>query len=326
MGRIGGGEGGKAHDPPNRKEGRVSDPLTPADCDLRGLEWMPLYGARLLTSETWLRATPEARCAALTLWWASWHQVPAASLADDDLLLSQLAGYGVAGVKQWRRIRDQAMRGWIKCSDGRLYHPTVAALACEAWDRRVKERARKAAWRAGRNADGDGDKGDMSPGQERGPDAAVPADITGQDRTGQEVRKEERKVPPSAAAVPAAVEQPIVELQLDAEPIDARTRLFRDGLARVRALSGKSEPQVRSLLGRWLKAAGDDASRVTRLIDQAEDLRPAEPIAWIEAGLRGRSDPFLATIRADLSGASTPAIAAETPIETMLRLERANRH
>lgn len=122
------------------------EPLTPADCDLRGHEWMPLYGDRLLSSDTWLLASPEGRCSALTLWWASWKMVPAASLPNSERALAQLAGYGLS-LKQWQAVRDSALRGWILCSDGRLYHPVVADLALLAWDRRVKERDRKAKWR-----------------------------------------------------------------------------------------------------------------------------------------------------------------------------------
>lgn len=303
----------------------MTEPLTPADCDLRGLPFLPLDVVRLLDSDLFALSTGDEFKAAVALWCRSWNQVPAASLPDDDRILAHLSGAGA----RWKKVRAMALRGWIKCNDGRLYHPVVAEKAREAWEHRQSQRAR-AAKRWQRD---DAVSGNASAPPTAAPvadatahAAAYPTAMQGTGTVKGEGRKEESNLPPSAAAVPAAVEQPIVELQLDAEPIDARTRLFRDGLARVRALSGKSEPQVRSLLGRWLKAAGDDASRVTRLIDQAEDLRPAEPIAWIEAGLRGRSDPFLATIRADLSGASTPAIAAETPIETMLRLERANRH
>lgn len=106
-------------------------PLTPLDCDTRGLEWMPLLGDRLFSSQTWLLANFEARCAMLKLWWLSWKQHPAASLPDDDRLLAQFAGYEMSP-KGWIKIRAQAMRGWIKCSDGLLYHPLVAELAIKA--------------------------------------------------------------------------------------------------------------------------------------------------------------------------------------------------
>ena len=172
----------------------LPEPLTPSDCDLRGMEWMPLYGDRLLSSETWLEAGPEGRCAALALWWASWKQCPAGSLADSDRVLCQIAGYGMA-IKSWHAIKEEAMRGWVKCSDGRLYHPVVCELADEAYARRVKDRQRKEKWRNGKmgqNADGDGDKTGTEPFQDAELDVpeTVLEQMTGQDRTGQEIKKE----------------------------------------------------------------------------------------------------------------------------------------
>lgn len=68
-------------------------------------------------------------------------------------------------------------------------------------------------------------------------------------------------------------------------PPDARTALFQLGLQAVRGLTGKSEGQSRSLIGKWLKACGDDASILNRILLEAADLRPAEPVAWIEAAV-----------------------------------------
>lgn len=124
----------------------LPEPLTPSDCDLRGYEFMPLFGDVLFASATWIAAKPEAKVAALRLWWHSYaKEKPAASLPDDDTLLSDYAGYGVA-VQQWRKVKAAALRGWIKCSDGRLYHKTVAEIALESWSGRKeakKENARK---------------------------------------------------------------------------------------------------------------------------------------------------------------------------------------
>jgi hypothetical protein len=171
-------------------------PLLPTECDLRGLEWMPLYGDRLFASDTWLMAGPEGRCAALTLWWAAWKQFPAGSLPDHDIALAQLAGYGAA-VKAWIAIKAEAMRGWVKCDDGRLYHPIVCKFALEAWDRRVKERDRKASYRAKKDGTDASrprpvprdDHGTIA-GQTTGQDAEKYGDghveRTGQDRRGQE--------------------------------------------------------------------------------------------------------------------------------------------
>ena len=122
-------------------------PLTNLNCDLRDFPFMPLDVVRLRDSDiAALSNGDEFRCAVL-LWCASWHQIPAASLPDDDIVLSQLAGFGRV-VKEWQKFRNGALRGWIKCSDGRLYHPVVAEKANEAWASRIKYREKKEADRA----------------------------------------------------------------------------------------------------------------------------------------------------------------------------------
>lgn len=112
-------------------------PLTPEGCDLREFPFMPLDVVRLRDSDiAAISSGDEFRCAVL-LWCASWHQVPAASLPDDDIILAQLAGYGRV-VKEWKKVREGSLRGWIKCADGRLYHPVVAEKANEAWMRKLE--------------------------------------------------------------------------------------------------------------------------------------------------------------------------------------------
>ena len=113
-------------------------PLTPPDCDLRDFAFMPLEIRRVLTSATWVLGTPKEKVAALTLWCESWHQVPAASLPDDDKMLSHLSGAGTA----WRKVREHVLRGWVRCSDGRLYHPVVAEKALESWEKKQAQRER----------------------------------------------------------------------------------------------------------------------------------------------------------------------------------------
>lgn len=131
-------------------------PLVAADVDLRGFEFMPLFGDRLFKSATWIGASAEAKVAALRLWWHSYgHEVPASSLPDDDNLLSDYAGYGVM-VREWRKVKAQAMRGYVLCSDGRWYHPIVAELAMDGWKERVRNREKQRAWRE-RNQKKDGD-------------------------------------------------------------------------------------------------------------------------------------------------------------------------
>lgn len=113
------------------------EPLTPADCDLRDFQFMPLDVVRLRDSDLVALETPEACLAAILLWAASWHQVPAASLPNDDRVLANLAGYGRA-VKEWQRVKEGAMRGFVFCSDGRFYHSVVAEKAVEAWNAKLE--------------------------------------------------------------------------------------------------------------------------------------------------------------------------------------------
>ncbi|MCF7771230.1 DUF1376 domain-containing protein [Achromobacter pulmonis] len=110
----------------------IPAPLTRPDCDLRDFAFMPLDVARLRDSDLSIQVDAEEFRAAVLLWCAAWHQVPAASLPDDDKALAALAGYGRI-VAEWRKHRDGALYGWVKCSDGRLYHPVVAEKARDAW-------------------------------------------------------------------------------------------------------------------------------------------------------------------------------------------------
>lgn len=107
-------------------------PLTPAECDLRDFQYMELDVRRLRDSEFAAGATGEAFRAGVLLWCAAWHQVPAASLPDNDTELANLAGYGRV-VKEWRKVREQALNGFVKCSDGRLYHAVIAEKAVAAF-------------------------------------------------------------------------------------------------------------------------------------------------------------------------------------------------
>ncbi len=134
---------GTVPDPP------LPEPFVPADADLRGVTFMPLMGERLFKSATWIQASPRAQVAALRLWWHAFaHEVPAGSLPDDERLLAAHAALPTAA---FRTVREQAMRGWVKCSDGRLYHKVVAELALDAWEGRIRGREKMRKWR-GRKA------------------------------------------------------------------------------------------------------------------------------------------------------------------------------
>ena len=125
-------------------------PLVPAHVDLRDFPYMPLEVVRLRDSDLAGTASDGAFRAAVILWCAAWHQLPAASLPDDDRMLARLAGFG-KDVDAWLEVKDEAMRNFVKCDDGRLYHTTIARKALEAWEAKQRQRerteaARRAKW------------------------------------------------------------------------------------------------------------------------------------------------------------------------------------
>lgn len=123
----------------------LPNPLVPPEVDLTDFAYMPLDVRRLLKSETWIDAAddPKLGHALVCLWAESWHQIPAASLPDNDRVLARFA---MCSREEWAAIKDKALKAWIKCSDGLLYHPVVAEKALAAWEgkRQHRERTRAA--------------------------------------------------------------------------------------------------------------------------------------------------------------------------------------
>ncbi|MBU2767753.1 YdaU family protein [Acidithiobacillus ferrivorans] len=101
------------------------EPLTPPDTDIRAVPWFKLDMLKLGHSEFLHVANNEELGAAFKLWMFAIHQVPAGSLPNNEVVLAQAAGYDHRK-KAWQRVRGMALYGWALCSDGRLYHQTVA--------------------------------------------------------------------------------------------------------------------------------------------------------------------------------------------------------
>lgn len=118
------------------------EPLVPVDVDLRGMPFMPLDVARLRDSDLAIEASGDEFRAAVLLWCASWNQVPAGSLPNAEQPLAAYAGFG-RDVKGWKKVAKGALRGFVECADGRLYHPVVAEKALDAWAQRVEHRKGK---------------------------------------------------------------------------------------------------------------------------------------------------------------------------------------
>lgn len=291
----------------------MTEPLVPINVDLRDFPYMPLDVVRLRDSELATTSSGEGfRCAVL-LWCAAWHQLPAASLPDDDRLLSQYAGFG-RSLREWRKHRAEALYGWELCTDGRLYHPTVAEKALEAWAQRLQQRWRtecarikKAAqrsdvspdyptfdqWEAHFNATGSeqwrpasvpvhvpGDNEEVSPGTDGSCPGSVPGETASKGREGKGrdlLRPRGLTTDPPAAAVS------------DERPAD-RWGQF-EGHAEPKATANPAAPHAIALrnlgfavtasnpdLVAYVQAGGD----VQRLVELAElpDMR-GKPAAYL---------------------------------------------
>lgn len=114
-------------------------PLTPANCDLTDFPAMMIDITRLRQSSFDAILDDSAWRAGINLWLSAWHSVPAGSLANDDGALTKAAGLG-RDIRTWQAVRDDALRGFIECSDGRLYHTTVCEVALEAWIEKLLQR------------------------------------------------------------------------------------------------------------------------------------------------------------------------------------------
>ena len=130
-------------------------PLVHADCDCTDLDGFMLNVERLMASELVALSSHEVIAAALFLWCRAWKQRPAASLPDDDRVN---AAFSRLPLPRFKKLKAEIMRGFIKCSDGRLYHKILAEEATHAFERKMAFQAKRDAdakrlrkWRSSRD-------------------------------------------------------------------------------------------------------------------------------------------------------------------------------
>lgn len=298
----------------------LPQPLTPIDCDLRGYEFMPLYGQRLFGSRLYSLALrdPRAGLAAVKLWWEAWQQCPAASLPDDDFDLARMADFG-GDLKGWKKVRDIALHGFVRCADGRLYHPILAASALDAWERRKRDRVRKAEQRAKRNGQG----GDIPPdvprdktrtdeGTSEGRPQSVRSDRTGEDRT---VKKETSSLPPTPTTKARASASPLPDLP-DWMPVRAWSEFVEARRQMKKPITIAGFSRLVSQLSGWHQRGLDvesalDASTAAGWQGVFEPKAPpalrvvqggASKLAWMREELAARQQPH-PTFDLDLTAA-----------------------
>lgn len=115
----------------------------------------------------------------------------------------------------------------------------------------------------------------------------------------------DRRSPVPASPAPPPSPQALAMAQIVAETIAAKKaewqtpkcRLWREGLAQIKAMTGKSDRAARPLIGRMIDhlrhAPGvvDPEGELLAVIERAAADPPSEPVAWIEAAIRNRATP-----------------------------------
>ena len=121
---------------------KLPAPLVGPEVDCSDLDGFMLNAERLMSSELLALHGNEILGAALLLRCRAWKQRPAGSLPDDDRVNAAFARMPMA---KFRRLKGAIMRGFVKCSDGRLYHKVLAVEAANAFERKVAHRKRREA-------------------------------------------------------------------------------------------------------------------------------------------------------------------------------------
>jgi hypothetical protein len=215
---------------------------------------MPLDTARLLDSDLFALATGDEFKAAITLWCKAWQQIPAGSLPNDERVLAHLAGAGT----KWKKVREMALRGFVECADGRLYHPTICQKAIEGWAKKqsFRERSRKG------NEKRWGSHKDVQ--QRSLKDAtAIPKGVLEPPKGQGEGQKEGSVANATGAAAP---------------PADPSKVLFDAGVALL-VKADVPPRQARSLIAKWRKDRGEPWTREALVSAEGK----ADPVSWIEA-------------------------------------------
>ena len=189
-------------------------------------------------------------------------------------------------------MRDGALRGWIRCSDGRLYHPVIAEKAIDAWNSKLDQRWRTECSRIKKHADRHDmelprptfeawvsagcpaghrlpvpeDNGQVSPGTKKN----VPRETHSK---GQGERQGQGQIEiPSGAKAPGAE-----------SPLTARDQVFAIGVTLLTA-EGVAEKNARSFLAMQCKTHGE--VKVVEALQRCAEEKPVQAIPWLQAVLK----------------------------------------
>jgi hypothetical protein len=266
-------------------------PLVPPGVDLRGFRFMPLDVVRLRDSGLVSIADAEAFRTCVLSWCVAWHQLPAGSLPNDDATLARMLGWG-RDLRGWRKVRAAGgLRGWILCSDGRLYHPVVAEKVIEAWGLKQAQLARtEAARRAreeGRQRASQTLSQNSSQHLSQSPESSVTENVTAsnrQDRTGIDRTEEESSSLPLGDQEPTSPKRPTAKAKPRPEEGDLAAdfaefwRQFPRKVDRPRAVKAYTAARRKGVPASEILAG---AMRYAQARDGQDPQYTRHPATWI---------------------------------------------
>lgn len=282
----------------------LPEPLVSSEVDLRSFPFMAIDVVRLQRSKHWLiaRQNPEIGFYSINLWMAAWHELPAASIENDDEILSALAG---CTVERWQQVKHMVLRNWVLCSDNRLYHPVVAEKAKEAWGKKLGRQKQTKAATYSRNRK---DNGEL-PGSENVTNNVTtnvtstlePETIHVTRSIREEKRREDCSVPNGTDAVASRV-------------VDVGKQVWNVGL---KLLAGYEIPEQRArpILGKWVKAAGSEG-KLLEVLNEAGSEERAEIVSFVEAALKPKDSLILVDWLYGLQGGPMKRTTAEFQVES----------
>ena len=268
-------------------------PLTPPDADLQDFPFMPLHVARLRDSDLAAEGDPEGCWYAVLLWAAAWHQLPAGSLPDNDAVLTKLCGLG-RDTRTFRKHRADALRGFVSCNDGRLYHLVIAEQVVSGWEGKLRQRHRTECATIKKRNERNGTS-EARPTFEEWVSLVSPSSVpflslgTGDVVAGDNASKREGKGEgqgkgdSGSEADASGAEAPTGPVVVDPDKV-----MFDAGIA-LMAQAGTAEPKARQLLGKWKRDHGPPA--VIAALGAAQREGAIEPISFIERALRNGQRP-----------------------------------
>ena len=260
-------------------------PLTPSDADLQDFPFMPLHVARLRDSDLAAEEHPEACWYAVLLWAASWHQLPAGSLPNNDMVLARLANLG-RDQRTWKKHREAALRGFVTCSDGRLYHPVVAEQVISAWDQKLRQRHRTLCATIRKHNERYPDDKRDSPSFDQWSSLGCPENIpdlvTSMSRVTDAKSERDKGSKGQGQREGQGDSNTEADASGGARPPDPDKVMFDSG-RRLLMDAGKSKDQAGKLLGQWRGRYGTEP--VIAALGRAQREGAIDPVSFITACL-----------------------------------------